>query len=390
MQKKRSIGYIKKLGDNKYLLRLSLGFDDFGKRLQPSKTVAASSDREAERLLYEFYNEREKLKVQHASLVPETLGELYAEWMNNHVKKSLKRQTILWYTQLWDNHVIHASRLKLSVLAPTHIYKIVDGVNGARTKNAVFKMLKAICNKGVKWGYITTNPCNRVDTPKYSAPEQSVLSPDEIKTVYDAIKYEPLKYQAIFYFAVICSLRRESIIGFKWSDIDFKNNQLKVKFAAIYIPGEGVVADEPKTEKSKVTLHLPDILKETLIKLNNEQLREKKKWGDKWVDEGWIFTQQNGKVMYPSTATHWWKKFAKKYDIKDVPLHGLRHTAATYMIKNNVPISTVSGVLGHAKISTTVNTYAHVIEDTKEAAINVMESVITGSETTPTKTSEAI
>ena len=45
------------------------------------------------------------------------------------------------------------------------------------------------------------------------------------------------------------------------------------------------------------------------------------------------------------------------------------------MIKNNVPVSTVSGILGHAQISTTVNTYTHVIEDTKKAAINIMSNV---------------
>ena len=87
MAKKRSIGHVKKLGDGKYLLRLSLGYDDFGKRIQPSKVVECNSDREADRLLLEFYNEREKLKIQHTSFVPKTLGELYNEWLQHHVKK---------------------------------------------------------------------------------------------------------------------------------------------------------------------------------------------------------------------------------------------------------------------------------------------------------------
>ena len=125
MGKKRSIGYIKNLGNGKYLLRLSLGVDDFGKRIQPSKTVECTSDREAERLLYEFYQDRDKLKIQHASSVPKTLGELYAEWNQNHVKQNLAPQTVAWYELLWKTHLEHAANIKLEVLAPTHIHKIV-------------------------------------------------------------------------------------------------------------------------------------------------------------------------------------------------------------------------------------------------------------------------
>ena len=84
--------------------------------------------------------------------------------------------------------------------------------------------------------------------------------------------------------------------------------------------------------------------------------------------------------MCLSTPSHWWKDFAKNNGIEDVTFHGLRHTAATYMIKSNVPISTVSGVLGHAQISTTLNTYTHVIEDTKKAAINIMSDIVLGTE----------
>ena len=92
--------------------------------------------------------------------------------------------------------------------------------------------------------------------------------------------------------------------------------------------------------------------------------------------------------MCLATPSHWWSDFAKKCGIEGVTFHGLRHTAATYMIKNNVPISTVSGVLGHAQISTTLNTYTHVIEDTKKSAINIMADVISGAETTPESSSK--
>ena len=390
MAQKRSIGYVKQLDENKYLLRLSLGFDDFGKRIQPSKTVTCSSAREADRLLLEFYNEREKLLAEHTSAAPKTLGQLYAHWIEHHVEKSLRRKTAEWYKILWRTHLENAAQLKLKVIAPIHLHKILDSISSDRSRNAVYKMLKAMLAKGVKWGYMIENPCDRIDTPKYKAPEKKALTEAEIKKISTEIIKEPLKYQAAYYFAIMCSLRRQEIIGLKWSDIDFNENSFAIKRAATQLDGVGTVADETKTQKSKRTLFLPEILKNILIRLNNEQQQEKIAWGEKWTDEDWIFTQQGGKLMCLATPSHWWSDFAKKCGVEDVTFHGLRHTAATYMIKNNVPISTVSGVLGHANISTTLNTYTHVIEDTKMTAINIMADVVSGAETTPENSTKII
>lgn len=123
-------------------------------------------------------------------------------------------------------------------------------------------------------------------------------------------------------------------------------------------------------------MFLPDILKRILLKLRNEQNILREMYGDKWVDEDWIFTQNNGKIMNLQTPSHWWREFSEKHGINHVTFHGLRHTSATHMIRNNVPISTVSGVLGHANITTTLNTYTHVIEDTKKEAINIMADIV--------------
>lgn len=79
--------------------------------------------------------------------------------------------------------------------------------------------------------------------------------------------------------------------------------------------------------------------------------------------------------MHLQTPSHWWSEFSKKNGIERVTFHDLRHTAASYMIKNNVPITTVSGVLGHANTSTTVNIYSHMLEDTKKDAIDVMSEI---------------
>lgn len=100
----RSIGNIQKLAEGKYLLRFSAGFDDFGKRIQISKTVHCQNEKEAERLLMEFYKEREKCRDDRITSKPQTLAQLYNEWIKNHVSK-LTPNTQEFYRVLWEGHL---------------------------------------------------------------------------------------------------------------------------------------------------------------------------------------------------------------------------------------------------------------------------------------------
>lgn len=375
--KRRSIGHVKRLSNGKYLLRLSLGTDDFGKRIQPSKTVSCKSMRDAERLLCEFYEERDNLKKQSAIAIPHTLGQVYREWFAHHVTQNLSSKTAEWYATLWNTHISFAAEVKLEILSPAHIHYILQSVQGERSKNAVYKLLSAMLNKAVKWGYLQQNPCKAIDTPTYHAKEKEILSQADFQTLIPLIEKEPLKYQALFYFAVLCGLRRQECVGLRWTDIDFADNAFSVQTVGTQLHGEKTSTKQPKTKKSERKLFLPEILKNLLIQLQTEQVHQRFMCGDKWVDGQWVFTQWNGQLMGVKTPSQWWNDFKERNHIKNgVTFHGLRHTSATYMIKNNVPISTVSGVLGHAKISTTVNVYTHVIEDTKKEAISVMADMM--------------
>ena len=375
MKNKRNIGHIKKLGEGKYLLRLSCGFDEFGKRIQPSKVVYCKNDTAAEKELIEFYKQKEKLYQEHTTGAPKTIEALYNEWYKNHVERNLSPSTQAFYKNLWERFLSDKGRAKLATFSAKTIYMIIDGVPTPRNKNAVYKMLCAMFNKAVKWGYATANPCAAVDTPQYVAEEKQALTPEQITVVAKEIEKEETKYRIAFFFAALCGLRRQEIIGLKWDDIDFFNNSFYIRRAAIYVKGKGTITKEPKTKKSARKLFLPQQLKQLLIEHKHEQTQLKLLLGDKWRGDNWVLTQADGSIMHFQTPSHWWEKFAKKNGISGVTFHGLRHTAASYMIKNNVPITTVSGVLGHANTSTTLNIYSHMLEDTKKEAINSLEKM---------------
>lgn len=374
---KRPLGNIKYLGDDKYLLRFSAGFDDYGNRLQPSKVVTCKNEREAEAELMKFFAEKDKLLEKKANKAPERLNELYKEWIKNHVSKKAV-QTQRFYEGLWENHVEAKSKIKLDAIMPKHIYDILDGVKGDRSKQAVYKMLKTMLNKGKKWGYIKTNPCDNTDAPLYEPEEKRGLTPDEIEKVFTALPGEELKYQAAFIIACMCGLRKQEISALKWDDIDFKNNIIKINKAAIYKIGEGTMESKTKTKKSKRELRLPQEVIPVLKELQTEQKKHRLKIGCKWEGDNWVFTQWNGKIISLHTFTAWWHDFAERLGIEGVTFHGLRHTAASYIIQGGTDVVTASKILGHAKPSTTLNFYGHLVADAKNIALESLERTIRG------------
>jgi integrase len=193
----------------------------------------------------------------------------------------------------------------------------------------------------------------------------------------EIVSDQPIVYQAIFYFAVLCGLRRGEIIGLKWDDLDFDRLIFYIKRSATRQKGTGTYTDKPKNKKSERKLNLPETLIPFLKVIRAEQSRQKLRLGDKWIDEGYIFTTWNGKIMGVDAPDQWLSRMKEKYDkFPKKDLHTLRHTFATDMILSNVPLSTVSGALGHAQQSTTVNIYSHVMEDSKTSAMKSHEDAI--------------
>ncbi len=376
MSKTRSIGNVKHIGGNKYILRISAGFDEYGKRIQLSRTIEATSETDAERQLMKFYSERDKLTQARTSEAPTTLQGLYDEFEKNHINK-LRPNTQDYYTNMWTRYLKEYGKTKLKSLTPKSVYGILDKTKvGDKTKRAVYGMLFTMCRRGVNWGYMDKNPCENVDPPKYIAAEKRPYNETELTDVIEAMKNEPVRNQLFFYCAAMLGMRRSEIAALKWGDIDFEAKTVSIRRAAGKAAGRGAYAAGTKNTRSERVLNLPDTLA-TLFRLHRaEQNEHRFKLGSKWIDEGWVFTKWGGGMIYVDTLTNTWTDFLKAHPkLEKTNFNALRHTAATLMIKNNVAVSTVSGILGHAQTSTTLNIYTHAIEDAKKEALHTMENI---------------
>ena len=193
-----------------------------------------------------------------------------------------------------------------------------------------------------------------------------------------------LQFKLFFTIALYGGLRKGEALGLRWEDVDYQKNELHIRRSAYSYQGE-MKTKVPKTRGSARVLSMPTSVMELFAKHQQVQQAYCTKLADYWHDEGWIFTQDNGKMMDYSTPYHVFKRVIAHYNqihtnpteqLPDISLHGLRHTTATLLITNNVDPVTVAARLGHSQTSTTLDTYSHAVQSTNKAAAIQLEQIL--------------
>jgi len=169
---------------------------------------------------------------------------------------------------------------------------------GARTVAYTRTVLRTALSRAVKWGLIVRNVAALVDPPRYKPKEIQVLSLAEIKIFLKAISGNRL--EALYLTALMLGLREGEVLGLRWEDIDFNARTLTVKFAMQRI-NKKLQLVEPKTEKSRRTLPLPDLLAATLKTHRKYQLADKLLAGKQWNETNLLFTTNTGNPFDGST-----------------------------------------------------------------------------------------
>ena len=115
---------------------------------------------------------------------------------------------------------------------------------------------------------------------------------------------------------------------------------------------------------------------EALTATQAEQKKNAEKCGDLWVNSDRLFINRRGEPMRPYYPYKWLKDFCEREGVPFKGLHSFRHTVATQSIVNGADVSTVSALLGHSSVSTTLNIYTHAVRKAKAKAANLMAGLI--------------
>lgn len=319
-----------------------------------------------------------------------TIGEYAYLWLFKFKYNQLKPTAFLRYEctiRLYiKNSQISNIKLKdLRAIDLQNYYNILSKKENI-TPNIIHntnKLLKAMLAQAVKEGYILRNYCDLVNLPKLNkATKINYFTREEQEKFL--IACEDHRFKVLFYFALYTGMRMGEILGLTWDNIDLKNNIIHVKQSLMHtniIEENGdksrkILLQAPKTPTSirdiPIPLKLSQLLKEHRKIYNKNKIAFT---GSIHTKENFVFVTSNFTPIHHANLRKEFIAVLNKAKISKIKFHGLRHTYATRLFEENVPIKTVQALLGHSNINTTMNIYTHVTDNMKSNAIEKLNAI---------------
>jgi integrase len=181
----------------------------------------------------------------------------------------------------------------------------------------------------------------------------------------------------------LARLRRGEVSGLEWSDVQLEDNRdagtLTIAHNRVSV-GRKVHITSPKTERSARTLPLTPALAKALKRAKAIQAAERLRLGPHYVGNGnHVVVDDAGRQYHPDTLSDFWRELCSAAKVRRIRLHDARHSCASIMHAQAVPIAVISAWLGHADPAFTMRTYVHAQNDALNDAAATWRKVVTRS-----------
>ena len=242
----------------------------------------------------------------------------------------------------------------------------------------------AVLHKAFKQAFmdemIDANPFDRVERPKAEKFHGENYSEEELVTLLELTKSETI-YPAVM-IAACLGARRSEALGMRWSRINWEQHTVLLDTKMVEETENGVKivkpVEEMKNKSSRRTLPIPDQLYEYLLELKEKQTmyREMFKSSYNRKNDDFVCVNELGELIKPSYVTARFAEILKSLGMRKIRFHDLRHTVASILLAQDVPLINVSDFLGHSDIQTTANIYAHLDKKSKQESADIITNVL--------------
>ena len=302
------------------------------------------------------------MEIARSTLKPNTAAG-YASMIQNPIAPYFQQRGItLGGLQAVDIQMFYTSQLKrVSANTVIHYHAIIH------------RALKY----AVKTDLIDVNPADKVERPRKDRFTASFYDGNEVNRLFQVARGTPLELPVML--AAFYGLRRSEVVGLKWDAIDFENKTIAIRHTVTAFAEKGrrieVAADTTKTASSRRTLPLVPAFQTKLAALKEEQEKNRILCGRSYCTDylGYVLVDAMGnrlKLSYISTA---FPVLLKRNGLRPIRFHDLRHSCASLLLKNGVPMKQIQEWLGHSDFSTTANIYAHLDAGSKLTSAQAME-----------------
>ncbi len=233
----------------------------------------------------------------------------------------------------------------------------------------------------VKTDMLVQNVADKVDRPKKNSFQPVFLSAEEMQKMFEALRGTKLELPVLV--AAFYGFRRGEVLGLKWDAIDFERGTISVIRTVTTITLDGkqteIEQQSAKTKSSLRTLPLIGSFREYFLQVKEAQELNKQVCGNCYNHEydGFVFVDELGERMRANYLTSAFPKFLEDHGLRRMRFHDLRHSCASLLLANGVPLKHIQEWLGHSDFTTTANIYAHLDYKSKITSAQAMETGLT-------------
>jgi integrase len=253
-------------------------------------------------------------------------------------------------------------RAQLSALTPPMIQTAYAHLSAQglapRTVLQTHTTLHRALQQAVRWGILVRNPASVVDRPRPNRIEMSTLTLEQLLQLFEAARGG--RMYALFVVLGTSGMRLGEALGLKWDDIDLDGGRLFVRRALQRQTGLGLVFVEPKTARSRRTIHLTAVAVQALRQHQDYTKLMRAVARDRWRESGLVFTSTVGDGMEAGVVNDNLNRLLAKAGLPKIRVHDLRHTVATILLQGGAHPKLVQDLLGHSTVTLTLDTYSHV------------------------------
>ena len=336
--------------------------------------------------------EAELARIRSEFVPPQEVGELASdmpfadyllEWLDI-VKVRVKATTFSSYEQMVKSVIEPYFRKKavtLQGLEARHIQQFYSEKLKTVKPNSVIHY-HAVIHQALKYAtktdLVTQNVAMKVDRPKKNDYQPVFLDAEELQHLFEVVKWTKLELPVLV--AAFYGLRRGEVCGLKWDAIDFERGTITIRHTVTSLQLDGktkiYAQDSAKTKSSMRTLPLVGSFAEYFKEVKAAQEVNKKVCGNcyNYEYDGYVFVDELGDLMRPEYLTSYFPQYIQKHGCKRMRFHDLRHSCASLLLANGVPLKQIQEWLGHSDFSTTANIYAHLDYTSKLSSAKAMVS----------------
>lgn len=362
---------IKRLDNGKYWTRLSLTDRD-GNRHQPSKT--ADTQRELKRWATDMIRKNEDGLL--GKKTGKTVREVADEYL--HVQVGILKERTL-HTRYYAFELFNKTfgKRNFDTLTRRELTAWGDRMGREReiktsSRNALSRHINALMTYAYENGYLFDKDVRIQMRREHTDQEKTLWTAEDVRQFEAIYKDDPA---AKLYIVVAhTGLRSNEARSLGWEHIDFKNGLIRVERQALLSRKAG--RKKWTTLKSGLSRIIP--MSNHLRKILERWRFEQRTWLHEHGAENeqdLVFTRANGQFIYDDYAMKPFQELSERAGLPVITLHTLRHTYATLLIQQGLPLPGIQAMLGHTSLETTVKHYIHVTDEMKDRARIILDEL---------------